>query len=228
MVLLNLIILKSWTFFYLDVGRPGFKEQKGKHFRLVGQTQPLWETTEHWNDGERPRVRSVRRKRTEQRWVYKASPNLTQEKEWHVQGTKRKWGVFRQMLTLRIPLAAGHRKPFSRGLNKLWFIFLVASESCCGTPISSWEWTLLVHTSQSSRGQNVQLFEGFLQSSRRSLCPWGGWVVCVLYGIPGAWAGFSPRCPEGSYWITHVYRLSSPPCLLLHVPHPHFQGSLTK
>ena len=43
------------------------------------------------------------------------------------------------MLTLRIPLAASHRKPFSRGLNKLWFIFLVASESCCGTryPLNS-------------------------------------------------------------------------------------------
>ena len=42
------------------------------------------------------------------------------------------------MLTLRIPLAASHRKPFSRGLNKL-FIFLVASESCCGTryPLNS-------------------------------------------------------------------------------------------
>lgn len=162
-------------------------------------------------------MRSVRRKRTKQRWEHKVSPNLTQEKEWHVQGTKWKWGVFRQMLTLRIPLAAGHKKPFSRGLNKLWCIFLVASESCCGTPISSWQWILLVHTRQSSRGQKVQLFEGFLQSSRRSLCPWGGWGVCVLYVLPDAQAGFSPRCPEGSYWITHLLSpffspLSSAPC----------------
>lgn len=119
--------------FCLDVGRLGFKEQRGKLFWLLGQTQPLWETTGHWNDGERPWVRSGRRKRSKQMWEYKASLYLTQEKEWCVQGTKRKWGVFRQMLTLRIPLAASHRKPFSRGLNKLWFIFLVASESCCGT-----------------------------------------------------------------------------------------------
>lgn len=59
-----------------------------------------------------------------------------------------------------------------------------------------------VHTSQSSKGQNVQLFESFLQS-RSSLCPWGGMRSAVLYRLPRPHTGLNSGCPEGSFLITH-------------------------
>lgn len=88
-----------------------------------------------------------------------------------------------------------------------------------------------VHTSQSSKGQNVQLFESFLQS-RSSLCPWwGGDEKCCSIRAPTTPSRIKLRVPRGvipnnSLFIAFLLFLVSCPISLVHISWDHLLNKL--
>ena len=122
------------------------------------------------------------------------------------------------MLTLRIPLAASHRKPFSRGLNKLWFIFLVADAmSLVVAPdILLTVDTTWAHQPVFQRPERTTL-RGLSPNFQKVTLPLRGMRSVCFVWAPWCPSRIQPQVPRGSYWVTHLLSiffslLSSAPC----------------